>query len=224
MVTADRDEARRQLLAVLQDAVWPFLDHDPYNPDVFWGLMADKVEAHFAAERDQLRTELADLLDGDPVPWLRMRDRALAAEREAAGLRAQVQAAGAEALNEAADEYAKWSRAAWAENMLPQSNAIARVHNDLRARAAALVPTNPDMRGYSMWFDRESWGHIIDGLVAALDDARKRKAMNPDSTSDARAAEISNLIGAIGLMATISGMVCDLMVCDRNRDHGRHSA
>ena len=50
---------REALVRVLQDAVWPFLAHDPANPDLFWGQMARKVEEHYAAEVDRLRAQVA---------------------------------------------------------------------------------------------------------------------------------------------------------------------
>lgn len=53
----DVDDAieRAELIKVLQDAVWPFLAHDPDNPDLFWGQMARKVEEHYVAEVKRLR-------------------------------------------------------------------------------------------------------------------------------------------------------------------------
>lgn len=68
---ADRDA----LIRVLQDAVWPFLAHDPENPDVFWNQMARKIEEHYAVEVDRLRAQVAaveELLEGPDaplVPW-----------------------------------------------------------------------------------------------------------------------------------------------------------
>ena len=49
---------REALVRVLQDAVWPFLAHDPANPDLFWGQMARKVEEHYAAEVERLRAQM----------------------------------------------------------------------------------------------------------------------------------------------------------------------
>jgi len=54
---------RESLIRILQDAVWPFLAHDPANPDLFWGLMADKVEVHFADNVERLRAQVAAVED-----------------------------------------------------------------------------------------------------------------------------------------------------------------
>lgn len=63
----------------------------------------------------------------------------------------------------------------------------------------------PDERGFSMWFDREQWGAIMDGLIAELDISRKRKVRNSESTSDIRAQMCSDLIGRIGSVAAAVG-------------------
>lgn len=60
------------------------------------------------------------------------------------------------------------------------------------------APTDELRAGFSMWFDREQWGAIMDGLIAELDISRKRKANNAASNSDARAEMCAALLGEIG--------------------------
>jgi hypothetical protein len=49
----------------------------------------------------------------------------------------------------------------------------------------------------TMTLNREEWGVIVDGLMREMDDARKRKTMNPHSTSDIRFGMCSDLIQRI---------------------------
>lgn len=52
-------------------------------------------------------------------------------------------------------------------------------------------------KGFSLWFDRESWGHIFDGLMLERERSIKRKAANPESNSELIADRCSELMSAI---------------------------
>jgi hypothetical protein len=54
-------------------------------------------------------------------------------------------------------------------------------------------------RGFSLWFDREAWGHIFDGLMLERERSLQRKSANPESNSNLiaeRCAELMNEISA----------------------------
>lgn len=56
----------------------------------------------------------------------------------------------------------------------------------------------PDgLRGFSVWFDRESWGHVVDGLILERERSMERKAANPDSNSNVIADHCAEMIQAI---------------------------
>ena len=68
---------------------------------------------------------------------------------------------------------------------------------DLLAGGHVVTELDP-MAGYSIWLDREDWGHVLDGLILARDAAEKRAARNSESTSDDRARALGVLIRRIG--------------------------
>ena len=65
------------------------------------------------------------------------------------------------------------------------------------ARVDTDTPTprqDDPMVGFSMWLNRESWGHVTDGLILLIAEAKQRQAANPMSTSGARAREIEGIL------------------------------
>lgn len=52
-------------------------------------------------------------------------------------------------------------------------------------------------RGFSLWLDRESWGHIIDGLILERERSEQRKSANPESNSNYIADRCAELITQI---------------------------
>lgn len=60
-----------------------------------------------------------------------------------------------------------------------------------------LTPSGWDMRGGSMYFDREEWGVIVDALIQHREHAKERKTVNSESTSNVRAEMCADLIRRI---------------------------
>ena len=50
------DDARAEMRRVLEDQFWPFLAHDPHDPERFWGLAVDAVMR--AVARAEMTTDL----------------------------------------------------------------------------------------------------------------------------------------------------------------------
>jgi hypothetical protein len=63
-------------------------------------------------------------------------------------------------------------------------------------------PVASSIRGFSLWLDREAWGHVIDGLMLERERSAQRKAANPDSNSNYIANRCAELIAQIGEAAT----------------------
>lgn len=69
--------------------------------------------------------------------------------------------------------------------------------------ALPVAPADKDaersgLEGFSIWFNREQWGAVIDGLMLERDRSIGRKKVNSESTSDARADMCAELVRAIG--------------------------
>ena len=62
MAGIDRAEVRR----VLENEFWPFLAHDPHDPDRFWGLAVDAVMGLLATARAR-PTAPAELLPAESI-------------------------------------------------------------------------------------------------------------------------------------------------------------
>lgn len=52
-------------------------------------------------------------------------------------------------------------------------------------------------KGFHLWFDREAWGNIIDGLMLERERSLQRKSSNPESNSNGIADRCAELIAAI---------------------------
>jgi hypothetical protein len=53
-------------------------------------------------------------------------------------------------------------------------------------------------RGFHLYYTREQWGYILDGLIEHAATLRKRKGINPESTADVTATEVEQIIREIG--------------------------
>lgn len=58
-------------------------------------------------------------------------------------------------------------------------------------------PVACTVRGFTLWLDREAWGHIIDGLILERERSEQRKSDNPDSNSNFTARRCIELITKI---------------------------
>ena len=59
------DDARAEMRRVLENQFWPFLAHDPHDPERFWGLAVDAVMD--AADRAETTTVTDDLKENRPM-------------------------------------------------------------------------------------------------------------------------------------------------------------
>lgn len=57
--------------------------------------------------------------------------------------------------------------------------------------------------GFSLWLNRESWGHIVDGLMLERERSEQRKSANPESNSNYIADRCAELITQIGEAACV---------------------
>ena len=63
MAGIDRAKVRR----VLENAFWPFLAHDPHDPDQFWGLAVDAIMGLLASRPMTNQPEPAELLPAESI-------------------------------------------------------------------------------------------------------------------------------------------------------------
>lgn len=56
-------------------------------------------------------------------------------------------------------------------------------------------------KGFSLYLDREEWGHVIDGLILERQRSEQRKEANPDSNSNYIADRCAELIGKINTIS-----------------------
>lgn len=61
-----------------------------------------------------------------------------------------------------------------------------------------------DRAGGVMWFDRDQWGVVVDGLMGQRQDAMARKNVNPDSNSDLRAERCAEMIRQIATASQLT--------------------
>lgn len=97
----------------------------------------------------------------------------------------------------------------WAANL---PNTMMEVHWEdgcppigTKLYAAPVEPVTQEpvdtLRGFSLWLDREAWGHVIDGLMLERERSEQRKAANPESNSNHIANRCAELIAQIGQVA-----------------------
>jgi hypothetical protein len=65
------------------------------------------------------------------------------------------------------------------------------------------MTTTDTARGFSIWFDRETWGVITDALIEHRASAQGRKDANAASTSDVRADLCAETIQRITAAAAV---------------------
>lgn len=63
--------------------------------------------------------------------------------------------------------------------------------------ATSHVEDTGTVHGFSLWFDREAWGHIVDGLILERERSTERKAANTESNSNNTADRCAEIIGRI---------------------------
>lgn len=78
-----------------------------------------------------------------------------------------------------------------------RQDARAALSDALASQQPCEVQTDK-MRGYSLWFCREDWGHITDALIDSRQKAIERAGKNSESTSNERAEQIKAIIRKIG--------------------------
>lgn len=73
---------------------------------------------------------------------------------------------------------------------------------------ASAKDEQPDnLRGFALWFAREDWGHVVDGLILERERSEKRKEANPESNSNDIADNCSKMIETISAAASVKGGV-----------------
>lgn len=77
----------------------------------------------------------------------------------------------------------------------------ARELRQATAQAGTRIVVACTVRGFSLWLDRESWGHIIDGLILERERSEQRKSNNPESNSNITANKCAELITQINAAA-----------------------
>lgn len=63
--------------------------------------------------------------------------------------------------------------------------------------APVVTPCIPDIRGAWLYLSRESWGLVVDGLIAQISALESRKRVNPESTADISIAEARKVLCAL---------------------------